>query len=147
MPANAIYCQHKPPHILNSLFVCLGTSVGVVWCLLVLFGVCWCLLLSWSVPRNLKEVSESIWVKCMYVCWVWMHLGMYRSGKALNGAANALYRKSSKRQNSHTLRFWNIKIPKPPYISSLKIIGLLHFLEFLGPSEKNYNLQSLMITL
>ena len=32
-------------------------------------------------------------------------------------------------------------------MSSQKIIGLLHFLKFLGPSEKNYNLQSLMITL
>ena len=39
-----------------------------------LFGVCWCLLLSWGVPRYLEEVSESIWVKCMYVCWVWMRL-------------------------------------------------------------------------
>ena len=32
-------------------------------------------------------------------------------------------------------------------MSSLKIIGLSHFLKFLGPSAKNYNLQSLMITL
>ena len=63
------------------------------------------------------------------------------------GVANALYWKSSERQNSHTWQFWNIKIPKPPYISSLKIIGFLHFLNFLGPSEKNYNPQSLMITL
>ena len=29
----------------------------------------------------------------------------------------------------------------------MKIIGFLHFLNFLGPSEKNYNSQSLMITL
>ena len=46
---------------------------------------------------------------------------------------------------TNTLPFCNIKIPKPPYISSLKIIGFLHFFKFLGPSEKN--LQSLMITL
>ena len=32
-------------------------------------------------------------------------------------------------------------------MSSLKIIGLLHFWGFLGPTEKNYNLQSLWITL
>ena len=32
-------------------------------------------------------------------------------------------------------------------MSSLKIIGLLHFLKFLGLSAKNYNPQSLMITL
>ena len=41
----------------------------------------------------------------------------------------------------------NIEIPKPPYISSLKIIGLLHFWKILGPSEEIYNPQSLWITL
>ena len=41
-------------------------------------------------------------------------------------------------------RVWSF-IPKPHYISSL--IGLMYFLKFLGPSEKNYTLQSLMITL
>ena len=45
-----------------------------------------------------------------------------------------------------TWHFWNIKIPKPPCISSLKIIGLLHFWKFLGLSEVNYNPQSLWIT-
>ena len=44
--------------------------------------------------------------------------------------------KARKRKISHTWQFWNIKIPKPPYIISLKIIGLLHFLKFLSPSEK-----------
>ena len=46
-----------------------------------------------------------------------------------------------------TWHFWNIKIPKPPYISSLKIIELIHFWKILGPSEEIYNLQSLWITL
>ena len=55
--------------------------------------------------------------------------------------------KSSKGKIPCTWHFWNIKIPKPPYISSLKIIGLLHFWKFLGPSEENYNLQSIWITL
>ena len=36
---------------------------------------------------------------------------------------------------------------KPPYISSLKIIGLLHFSKCLGPSAEIYNPQSLWITL
>ena len=48
---------------------------------------------------------------------------------------------------SHTWQFWNIKIPKPPNLSSLKIIGFLHFLKFLGPLGKDYNLHSLIITL
>ena len=55
--------------------------------------------------------------------------------------------KTPKGKFPYTWQFWNIKIPKPPYISSLKIIGFLHFFKFWGPSEKNYNLQSLMITL
>ena len=38
-------------------------------------------------------------------------------------------------------------MPKPPYISPLKIIGLLHFLKLLCPPEENYNLQSLWINL
>ena len=46
-----------------------------------------------------------------------------------------------------TWHFWNIKIPKPPCISSLKIIGLLHFWKVLGPSKANSNPQSLCITL
>ena len=45
--------------------------------------------------------------------------------------------KAPKGKIPHTWHFWNIKIPKPPNKSSLKSIGLLHFLIFLGLSEKN----------
>ena len=55
--------------------------------------------------------------------------------------------KSWKGKIPHTWHFLNIRIPKPPYISSIKIIRLLNFLNFLGLSEENYNLQSLWITL
>ena len=37
---------------------------------------------------------------------------------------------------------WDIKIPKPPNKSFLKIIGLGHFLQFLGSSERYCLLQS-----
>ena len=40
-----------------------------------------------------------------------------------------------------------IKIPKPPYISSLKMVGFVHFSNFFIPSEKYYKLQSCWITL
>ena len=40
-----------------------------------------------------------------------------------------------------------IKIPKPPYISSQKMVGSVHFSNFLIPSEKYYKLQSCWITL
>ena len=52
-----------------------------------------------------------------------------------------------KGKTPRTWHHWNIKIPKPPCISSLKINGLLCFWKFLGLSEENYNLQSLWITL
>ena len=39
-----------------------------------------------------------------------------------------------------------LQIPKPPYISSLKMVGFLHFSNILIPSEKYYNLQSCWIT-
>ena len=42
---------------------------------------------------------------------------------------------------------WDIKIPKPPHKSFLKIIGLGHFLQFLGSSERYCLLQLLLITL
>ena len=42
---------------------------------------------------------------------------------------------------------WDIKIPKQPHKSFLKIIGLGHFLQFLGSSERYCLLQLLLITL
>ena len=42
----------------------------------------------------------SIWVKCMYVYGVWMCVREFWSFHALYGAANALYWKCLKRQNS-----------------------------------------------
>ena len=68
--------------------------------LLVSVGFCWCLLLSWIVPRYLGERIVSIWVKCMYVYGVWMCVREFWSFHALYGAANALYWKCLKRQNS-----------------------------------------------
>ena len=40
-----------------------------------------------------------------------------------------------------------IKIPKPPYISSLKMVVFVHFSNYFIPSEKYYKLQSCWITL
>ena len=41
----------------------------------------------------------------------------------------------------------DIEIPKPPNIRFPKTIGFVHFSKNLVPSEKYYNLQSLLITL
>ena len=117
-------------------------------------GVCWCLLVSYVVWRCeegvwgvFQSVSECCFKHNMDVCTVSLRLRVYLSVMALYGAANAHIGKSPKGKIPHTWHFWNIKIPKPPYVSSLKIIGLLHPFIFLGPSKENYNLQSLWITL
>ena len=107
---------------LNSLFGCLATSVGVVWCL----------LSSWSVLRYLGEVSESIWVKCMYVCGVWMCLRVYRSVKAVNGAANALLWKSSETQNFTYLTILKHQNTKTSLNKLSKNHGVIAIFEIFG---------------
>ena len=47
----------------------------------------------------------------------------------------------------YTSSSWDIKIPKPPHKCFLKIIGLGHFLHFLGLSGRYHLLQLLWITL
>ena len=46
-----------------------------------------------------------------------------------------------------TWLLWDIKISKPPYVTSLKMVELCHFLSFSDLSERNYNSQSFWITL
>ena len=46
-----------------------------------------------------------------------------------------------------TWLFWDIKISKPPYLPFPKMAEFCHFSYFSCLSEKNYNLQSLWITL
>ena len=131
---------------------------GSCWHWMAFAGACWCLL----VPDGVFLVSYGVWrweegvwgfTQSVYECCLWtcvrvsLRLRVYMSVLALYGAANALIGKAPKGKIPCTWHFWNIKIPKPPYISSLKIIELIHFLEILGPSEEIYNLQSLWITL
>ena len=55
--------------------------------------------------------------------------------------------KTVKRKTFFTWLFWDIKISKPPYLPLPKMIEFCHFSYFSCPSERNYNLQSLWITL
>ena len=50
-PANAIWCQPKPPHILEQPF---WVSGNVCWCCLVSVGVCCC-----------PELSQDTWRRCL----------------------------------------------------------------------------------
>ena len=109
----------------NSLFGCLGTPVGVTWCLLVSVVVLNCPEITgvgfWE---HNNGVYVCLWCfaaskGCIWVFRPCMVKQMLYIGKALKGKI------------PYTWHFWNINIPKPPYINSLIIIGLLHFLKFL----------------
>ena len=110
---------------------CAVFRVDMEWRLLVSVGVWWCLLVSYVVWRCeegvwgvFQSVSECCFKHNMDVCTVSLRLRVYLSVMALYGAANAHIGKAPKGKIPRTWHFWNIKIPKPPYISSLKIIGL-----------------------
>ena len=90
MPFNVNMSRHTS---LNNLLGCLGPSLGVCWFLLVSVVVLNC-------PEIPRGGIVSIWVKCMYVYGVWMCVRELWSFHALYGAANALYWKCLKRQNS-----------------------------------------------
>ena len=131
---------------------------GSCWHWMAFAGACWCLL----VPDGVFLVSYGVWrweegvwgfTQSVYECclWTWLRFGsLWGSIWVFRPCMmqQMLYiGKSPKGKIPRTWHFWSIKIPKPPYVSSLKIIGLLHLFKFLGPSKENYNLQSLWITL
>ena len=131
---------------------------GSCWHWMAFAGACWCLLVSdgvflvsygvWRWEEGVWGVTQRISECCL---WTWLRFGSLRGSIWVFRPCmmqQMLYiGKSPKGKIPHTWHFWNIKIPKPPYVSSLKIIGLLHLFKFLGPSKENYNLQSLWITL
>ena len=100
---------------------CAVFRVDMEWRLLVSVSVWRCEEGVWGV---FQSVSECCFKHNMDVCTVSLRLRVYLSVMALYGAANAHIWKSLKGKIPRTWHFWNIKIPKPPYISSLKIIGL-----------------------
>ena len=129
------------------LLFTLNCFPGVCWCLLVSDGIFQCPMLSRAVRRVSEEPLKG-YLRVVY--------GLVYGLSSSEGASECsghfwcsllCIGKSLKGKIPHTWHFSNIKIPKPPFISSLKIIGFLHFWKFWGPSEENYNLQSLWITL
>ena len=84
----------------------------------------------------------------MDVFKVWVPPREHLSVQALFGAAIALYWKIFERQNSMHLAFLKHQNTKTSLYKLSKnhwVVAL--FFRFLGPSEKNYNLQSIWITL
>ena len=131
---------------------------GSCWHWMAFAGACWCLLVPdgvflvsygvWRWEEGVWGVTQRISECCL---WTWLRFGSLRGSIWVFRPCmmqQLLYiGKSPKGKIPHTWHFWNIEIRKPPYVSSLKIIGLLHLFKFLGPSKENYNLQSLWITL
>ena len=127
------------------------TLNGICWSLLESFGVWRRLLVSygvWRCEEGVWRVSERV-SECLL--WTCLRFGFLRGSiwvfrpcmvQQMLHIGNA-----SKGKTPRTWHLWNIKIPKPSYISSLKITGLLHFSKFLGLSDEIYNPQSLWITL
>ena len=136
--------QRHPRHPLKAVWGCVAVQVDNKWWLLLSFGTWWCLLVShvvWRCGEGVWGVFQRVSECCLRTCvrfrCIWGCIWLFRPcivqqmlfiGKAL------------KVKIPLTWHFWNIKIPKPPYKSSLKIIGLFHFLKFLGLSETNYPL-------
>ena len=143
--------SQAPKSLFKDAWRLMLTLNGICWCLLVSFGVWRRLFVSygvWRCEEGVWGVSKRISECCLWTClrfgslcesiWVFrlcMVQQLLNIGKSPEGKI------------PHTWHFWNLKIQKPPYISFLKIIGLLHFFRFMGPSEENYNQQSLWITL
>ena len=133
---------------------CVAAHVDIEWHLLVPVGVFWCLTASFSVlwflemrGGCLRSFSKDIWVLFMDVVKVWVPLREYLSVQALYDAAIALHWKISERQNSTHLAFLKHQNTKTSLCELSKNHWVIALFKFLGPSEENYNLQSLWITL
>ena len=79
----------------------------------------------------------SIWVKCMYVYGVWMCVREFWSVHAFYGAANALYWKCLKRQNSTYLTLLKHQNTKTSLYKLSKNHWVITLLEKIGSVTRN----------
>ena len=135
----------------KTIWGCVAVQADIEWHLLVSVDVWRRRLVSygvWRCKEGVWGVSQRVSECCL---WAYLMFGFLQGSiwvfRLCMMQQSFYIGKSRKGKIPHTLHFSNIRIPKPPYISSLKIIRLLNFLNFLGLSEENYNLQSLWITL
>ena len=140
-PSNAIRRQLETSHILKPPF---EVSRVVLGRLLVSVGHFWC-------PKLSGMSGEGVWEHINEVVSILIGFGSVRGCIWVFRPCRVqemLYDGIAPRGKiQSTWHFLNIKIPKPPYISSLKITGVANFFHFFTLSEANYNLQSLSITL
>ena len=126
---------------------CLRKSGNVSWHLLLSVGISFSLGISggvWEDPEGCLGVSEWYSWKLEALEYVW---GVYGFSILAVWSENTILAQPWMVRFSVNWPYWDIKIPKPPHISLPKMIGLGHFLQFLGSSERYYLLQLLLITL
>ena len=106
-----------------------------------------CLRMSWGCLRKSFVVWAVFWgwQSCLGVFCGYLRFSPYRVESCWSQPTNLVQHWNVKK--ILTWSFWDIKIPKQPHKSFLKIIGLSHFLGFLGSSEIYFLSQLLLITL
>ena len=147
MPNDNNRCQETLPDFLKEH---LSVSWGLWRCLLASVGICWHVMFMRcrGVIRGmfggcLGKAEWYSWKSEAHKC-VW---GVYGFSSLAVWSENTIL------VQPRTVRFfvnwpyWDLKLPKWPHVSFPKMIGLCHFLQFLGSPEKNYLWQSLLITL
>ena len=131
------------------------TLRGAVWvCLAVSIGVCCCLFacpVQWRCLGGVCGISGGCPGIFEWYSWKSEALGCVWGVSGLSVLAvwsqNTILAQPQNGTIFLTWLYWDIKIPKPPHISFPKMIGLVHFFNFLGSPEKNYLSQLLLITL
>ena len=101
---------------------------------MVSFGVWWCLFVSyvvWRCEEGVSGVSQRVSECCLWIC---VRFGASECANACLGlvwwSKCSILEKLQKGKIPHTWHFWNIKISKPPNISSLKSLGYSTFWNF-----------------
>ena len=141
MPRNtARLSQTAPVSFLGSL----AMSVGVWWRMLACYVPQRCYgVIGGMFGGCLGESELNSWKLEVHKC-VW---GVYGFSILAVWSENTILAQPWMVRFSVNWPYWDIKIPKPPHISLPKMIGLGHFLQFLGSSERYYLLQLLLIAL
>ena len=141
MPRNtARLSQTAPVSFLGSL----AMSVGVWWRMLTCYVPQRCYgVIGGMFGGCLGESELNSWKLEVHKC-VW---GVYGFSILAVWSENTILAQPWMVRFSVNWPYWDIKIPKPPHISLPKMIGLGHFLQFLGSSERYYLLQLLLIAL
>ena len=135
------HTSRHPKMLFKDVWQCLLTSFGVCWCLLESVGIFW--------PPDLFSDVFGVWRGCLRASeWcLWMSVGFVYVGGYIWVFSPCKVEQSLYVGIALTCKivstwhFWDIKISKCLCIGFPKNIGLCNFGDFLGLSERNYNLQ------